>query len=57
MTRKELRMVLETIKECWSELSALEKDLDDYCVSGHLEEHVEQAIAILEEAIDICDAS
>jgi hypothetical protein len=52
MTNDDLAYVIEALRACWAEISAMEASFEEYVVAGHLEEQVEQAIEILETALD-----
>lgn len=48
MTPRDSDFVSEVLKACKSELSAMEDTYDEYVVSGHLMEQIEEAIRIVE---------
>jgi hypothetical protein len=52
MNHDDLEFIAETIRSCWTEIEAMERTYDDYCVAGHLEEQVEQALEMLEAVLE-----
>lgn len=48
MTPRDLDFVLEVLRACKSELTAMEDTYDEYVVSGHLMDQIDEAIELVE---------
>ncbi|MGD9590820.1 MAG: hypothetical protein AB7Q37_18540 [Pyrinomonadaceae bacterium] len=52
LSNYDLENILEALKSAYAELEELEREHEWYCTTGHLMDHMEEAMGLLEQALE-----